>query len=71
MFFNLDQQVTHEEIPVIVDKCIKFVYSHGVMTEGIYRLAGVNTKINRLLSEFRYTWLPIQFSSSFCWKKKT
>jgi hypothetical protein len=29
--------VTHEDIPVIVDKCIKFVYSHGVMTEGLYR----------------------------------
>ncbi len=45
--------MTHEDIPVIVDKCIKFVYSHGVMTEGLYRLAGVNTKINRLLLEFR------------------
>ena len=29
-----DQQLTHEGIPVIVDKCIRFVYSHGCMTEG-------------------------------------
>ena len=32
-----DLQLTSEDIPVIVDKCISFVYSHGVMTEGIYR----------------------------------
>ena len=29
-----DQQLTHEGLPVIVDKCIRFVYSHGCMTEG-------------------------------------
>ena len=52
-----EQQVTHEDIPVIVDKCVKFVYSHGVMTEGIYRLAGGNTKINRLLTAFRSVFL--------------
>ena len=29
-----DQQLTNEGIPVIVDKCIRFVYSHGCLTEG-------------------------------------
>jgi len=57
-----EQQVTQEEVPVIVDKCIKFVYSQGVMTEGIYRLAGVNTKINKLLSEFRNNAWSVQIS---------
>jgi hypothetical protein len=23
------QQLTHEEIPVIIDKCIKFIYAYG------------------------------------------
>ena len=32
-----DQQLTSEDIPVIVDKSISFVYGHGCMTEGIYR----------------------------------
>ena len=57
-----EQQVTHEDIPVIVDKCVKFVYSHGVMTEGIYRLAGGNTKINRLLTAFRSNAWSVQIS---------
>ena len=27
---HLDQQqLTHEEIPVIIDKCINFIYTHG------------------------------------------
>jgi hypothetical protein len=65
MRYRSDQQVTHEDIPVIVDKCIKFVYSHGVMTEGIYRLAGVNTKINRLLTEFRLIYVIKTFLSTF------
>jgi hypothetical protein len=29
-----DQQLTNEGIPVIVDKSIRFVYSHGCLTEG-------------------------------------
>ena len=41
---------------------MKFVFSHGVMTEGIYRLAGVNTKINKLLSEFRSNAWAVQIS---------
>ena len=32
-----DQQLTSEDIPVIVEKSISFVYGHGCMTEGIYR----------------------------------
>ena len=57
-----DQQVTHDDVPVIVDKCIKFVYSHGVMTEGIYRKAGSNININRLLSQFRSNAWSVQIS---------
>ena len=43
-------------------QCVKFVYTHGVMTEGIYRLAGGNTKINRLLSQFRSNAWAVQIS---------
>ena len=49
----MDQQLTQDEIPVIVEKCVSFVYGHGCMTEGIYRHSGVNTKINKLLELFK------------------
>ena len=48
-----EQQLTKDGIPVIVDKCVKFVYSQGCLTQGIYRIAGVNKKITALLKEFR------------------
>ena len=47
------QQLTKDGIPVIVDKCIKFVYSQGCLTQGIYRIAGVNKRISILLEDFR------------------
>ena len=47
------QQLTKDGIPVIVDKCTKFVYSQGCLTQGIYRIAGVNKRITALLEDFR------------------
>ncbi|XP_074649820.1 arf-GAP with Rho-GAP domain, ANK repeat and PH domain-containing protein 1-like isoform X2 [Tubulanus polymorphus] len=47
-----EQQLTHENIPVIIDKCIEFVATHGMEEEGIYRRSGTNSKINNLLTEF-------------------
>eukprot|EP00094_Tigriopus_californicus_P000706 TCALIF_00684-PA protein Name:"Similar to Arap2 Arf-GAP with Rho-GAP domain, ANK repeat and PH domain-containing protein 2 (Mus musculus)" AED:0.13 eAED:0.13 QI:0/0.6/0.5/0.83/0.8/0.66/6/1747/1221 len=48
-----EQQVTKDEIPVIVDQCVNFVFRHGLLTEGIYRHSGVKTKIDRLLDQFQ------------------
>ena len=47
------QQLTKDGVPVIVDKCTKFIYSQGCLTQGIYRIAGVNKRITGLLEEFR------------------
>lgn len=47
-----DQQVTRDEVPVIVEQCVNFVFRHGCLTEGIYRHSGVKRKIDRLLEEF-------------------
>ena len=33
-----DQQLTKDGIPVIVEQCVNFVFRHGFMTEGIYRV---------------------------------
>lgn len=48
-----DQQLTKFNVPVIVDKCINFVYIHGSMSEGIYRKSGSENNIQKLLQEFR------------------
>ena len=48
-----EQQLTKDDIPVLVDKCIKFVYGQGCLTEGIYRISGKNKNIETLLEEFR------------------
>jgi len=48
-----DQQVTKDDVPAVVDRCVDFVFRHGCMTEGIYRHSGVKTKIDRLLASLR------------------
>ncbi|XP_059055314.1 arf-GAP with Rho-GAP domain, ANK repeat and PH domain-containing protein 2 [Achroia grisella] len=47
------QQLTKDDVPVVVDKCLSFVYAHGSLSEGIYRRAGSNSMISDLLSRFR------------------
>lgn len=60
---NLDQQqLTKDDVPVIVDKCIKFVFAHGSMSEGIYRRSGANTSVTRLLSAFWSDAWSVQLS---------
>ncbi|KZC12099.1 PREDICTED: uncharacterized protein LOC107190227 [Dufourea novaeangliae] len=48
-----EQQLTQDDVPVILDKCINFIYAHGIMTEGIYRRSGSNSVVVRLLQAFR------------------
>ena len=47
------QQLTQDNVPVILDKCINFIYVHGIMTEGIYRRSGSNSAVVNLLGAFR------------------
>ncbi|KAG7211462.1 hypothetical protein KM043_010743 [Ampulex compressa] len=48
-----EQQITQDNVPVIVDKCINFIYAHGIMSEGIYRRSGSSSAVVRLLQAFR------------------
>lgn len=52
-FSLADQQLTKFNVPVIVDKCINFVYIHGSMSEGIYRKSGSENSILKLMAAFR------------------
>ncbi|CAD1478039.1 unnamed protein product, partial [Heterotrigona itama] len=47
------QQLTQDNVPVILDKCINFIYVHGIMSKGIYRQNGSNSAVVKLLKAFR------------------
>lgn len=57
-----EQQLTRDYVPVIVDKCINFVYAHGSMSEGIYRRSGSSSKVTSLLSLLRKDAWDVQIS---------
>ena len=59
-----DQQLTKDDIPVILDKCLKFITSQGCLTTGIYRIAGVNRRIETLLDDFRRNAWEVDLNSS-------
>ncbi|CAF3565081.1 unnamed protein product [Rotaria sordida] len=49
---NLNEQIlTSQNIPVIVERFIKFLFEHGLLAKGIYRQAGQESKIKQLLNE--------------------
>ncbi|XP_072749175.1 uncharacterized protein Rhogap15b [Anoplolepis gracilipes] len=48
-----EQQITQDNVPVILDKCVNFIYAHGMMSEGIYRRSGSSSAVVRLLEAFR------------------
>ena len=56
------QQLTKNDVPVVVDKCINFVYAHGSMSEGIYRKSGSTKQVNTLLSLFRQDAFDVQIT---------
>lgn len=57
-----NQQLTQENVPVLVDKCINFVYAHGSLAEGIYRRSGANSSVTKLLTMFRKDAWAVQLS---------
>ncbi|KAM3969013.1 rhoGAP_ARAP and RA_ARAPs domain-containing protein RhoGAP15B [Aphomia sociella] len=58
------QQLTKDDVPVVVDKCLSFVYTHGCLSEGIYRRAGSNSVIADLLTCFRRDAWSVQLDHS-------
>ncbi|KAK2585291.1 hypothetical protein KPH14_009978 [Odynerus spinipes] len=56
------QQLTQDNVPVIVDKCINFISAHGIMSEGIYRRSGSSSAVVRLLETFRRDAWAIQIT---------
>lgn len=56
------QQLTKNDIPVIVEKCINFIYAHGSMVEGIYRKAGSGAIVLDILTQFRRDAWAVQLT---------
>jgi len=48
-----DHQMTAEDVPVLVECCIKYIETYGVLSEGIYRRSGVQSKVQRLLQRLK------------------
>ncbi|KAG2465686.1 ARAP2 protein, partial [Polypterus senegalus] len=48
-----DQQLSKNDIPVIVDSCIAFVTQYGLSYEGIYQTSGNPASVSQLLDQFR------------------
>nr|XP_046262179.1 arf-GAP with Rho-GAP domain, ANK repeat and PH domain-containing protein 3 [Scatophagus argus] len=48
-----EQQLSRNDIPIIVDSCIAFITQYGLGHEGIYRKNGAKTRIKLLIEEFR------------------
>ncbi|KAG1676405.1 Arf-GAP with Rho-GAP domain, ANK repeat and PH domain-containing protein 3 [Nymphon striatum] len=47
-----NMQITQENIPVVLEKLLNFVSTHGGTIEGIYRLGAQDSKVKDLLSHF-------------------
>ncbi|XP_048453815.1 arf-GAP with Rho-GAP domain, ANK repeat and PH domain-containing protein 1-like [Rhincodon typus] len=47
-----EQQLTDEDIPVVVDRCIAYITQYGLTSEGIYRKSGQKSKTTNLLEMF-------------------
>uniref|UniRef100_A0A8C9Y6P4 ArfGAP with RhoGAP domain, ankyrin repeat and PH domain 3 n=1 Tax=Sander lucioperca TaxID=283035 RepID=A0A8C9Y6P4_SANLU len=48
-----DQQLSRNDIPIIVDSCLSFITQYGLGHEGIYRKNGARSRIKLLMDEFR------------------
>ncbi|KAK7098004.1 hypothetical protein V1264_004898 [Littorina saxatilis] len=49
----LDQQLSQDNIPVILDRCLKQVDTRGQQEEGIYRKAATNSRVDKLIQELK------------------
>uniref|UniRef100_A0A1B6MF42 Arf-GAP with Rho-GAP domain, ANK repeat and PH domain-containing protein 2 n=1 Tax=Graphocephala atropunctata TaxID=36148 RepID=A0A1B6MF42_9HEMI len=57
-----EQQLTKDDLPTIIDKCINFVYAHGSMSEGIYRRSGSNSNVSKLITAFQKDAWAVQIT---------
>ncbi|XP_062538328.1 uncharacterized protein LOC134206614 [Armigeres subalbatus] len=54
------QQLTKNDVPVLIDKCVNFIYAHGSMSEGIYRKSGSSSQVTKILQLFKEDAFAVQ-----------
>ncbi|KAL1274042.1 hypothetical protein QQF64_026856 [Cirrhinus molitorella] len=47
------QQLTELGVPVTVDRCLDHITRYGLMSSGIYRKSGINSRVTKLLERFQ------------------
>ncbi|KAI2664802.1 Arf-GAP with Rho-GAP domain, ANK repeat and PH domain-containing protein 1 [Labeo rohita] len=47
------QQLTEVGVPVTVDRCLDHITRNGLMSSGIYRKSGINSRVTKLLERFQ------------------
>jgi Arf-GAP with Rho-GAP domain, ANK repeat and PH domain-containing protein 1 len=47
-----DQQLTKDNVPVVMETCMNFIYAHGLKSEGIYRISGHHNNVAKLTALF-------------------
>ncbi|CAB3998920.1 rho GTPase-activating 44-like isoform X2 [Paramuricea clavata] len=43
---------TKREIALVIEECVRFIFQHGMDTEGLFRIAGQATKVRKLKASF-------------------
>src|SRR6202030_617752 len=70
---DLAEQMTRDnvEVPPIVEKCAAAIEKYGMELQGIYRLSGTTSKVQKLkeqLDRGMYVWCPVSVASFSCGK---
>ncbi|KAK0420860.1 hypothetical protein QR680_014930 [Steinernema hermaphroditum] len=48
-----DNRLTSDDVPIIVDKCIRFIATYGLFQKGIYRRNGLTSDARQLIEDLR------------------
>ena len=51
--YSSDCRLTNDNVPVVVDKCMKFVSTYGIKQAGIYRRNGPNSEAKKLFAALK------------------
>ncbi|XP_041357325.1 arf-GAP with Rho-GAP domain, ANK repeat and PH domain-containing protein 1-like isoform X2 [Gigantopelta aegis] len=61
-----DQQLTADDVPVIVNNCIGHIQVHGMKDRGIYREAATNSRIESLLNRLKADVYSVKLEEASC-----
>lgn len=48
-----EMQLTNDNVPILVEKCLNFIYAYGSLKEGLFKKSGSVSRIQKLINEFK------------------